>query len=143
MLRDLAISAQRVLPAALLSVRFSRSGGPGGQHVNKVETKADIRLELGACAEILGDEAVRLLQSRLRNRLDGEGNLRVVCSKHREQGRNVAEALSRMESLVREALVRPKRRAKTRPTRGSRERRLADKKRRSRLKKDRSNMPEA
>lgn len=141
-LRDLNISRGRVLPARLLSVRFSRSGGPGGQNVNKLATKVDLRLDLDGVIDILGGAAVKRIRATLATRLDGDGNLQIVSSEYREQARNIEAALSRMETLIQNALVQPKKRRPTRPTRASQARRSAEKRRRSEIKKLRSGIIE-
>ncbi|MBE7467459.1 MAG: aminoacyl-tRNA hydrolase [Planctomycetes bacterium] len=133
-LRDLQLSGSRVLPARWLSIRFARSGGPGGQNVNKVSSKADLRLDLAAAAAHFSPEELERIREQLAPRIDAEGQLQVVSSEHREQARNVAAALARMEALLRGALKRPKVRRATKPSRGSKERRLEAKKHRSQVK---------
>lgn len=128
-LHDVEVTRTRLVPARLLSVRFARGGGPGGQHVNKVETKVDLRLDLAGLLEVWPEDDVARVRDKLAARLDGDGRLQVVCGEHRSQTQNLDAALARLQALLRGALVRPRPRRATRPTRGSVERRLTDKRR--------------
>lgn len=132
--REVRVRTGLVIPAAALDIRFSRSGGPGGQNVNKVETRAEVRFDL-AGSPLLGEEERARALLRLASRLTKEGVLAVACERTRHRERNLREALSRMGEILRGALARPKRRRPTRPSRSSRERRLADKRRRSEVKR--------
>jgi ribosome-associated protein len=138
---DLVLKDGRVVPKECFALTFSRSGGAGGQHVNKTETKVDLRLDLEAARDVLGDRDVARLRAVLENRLDAEGRLVAVCSEHKSQFMNYRAAQARMVAWIAAALVRQKRRIKTKPTRGSQRRRLDAKKRRGDLKRGRQARP--
>jgi ribosome-associated protein len=124
------------IPGHEVSLSFARSGGPGGQHVNRTESKVLLRWNaLGSSA--LSEDDRRWLAQRLASRLTADGDLLVVSEAERDQHRNVDDALHRFTDTVREALRRPKPRRKTKPSRGSRERRLESKRRRGATKRDR------
>jgi ribosome-associated protein len=138
----LAVRAGLVIPAAELEVRASRSGGPGGQNVNKVATRVELRFHLDA-STVLDAAAKRRLHRRFPGRISKQGILRVVCQKHRSRHRNEEEARERLAALLREGLRPVRRRRKTVPTRASRERRLEEKRRVSERKHRRRSPGEA
>ena len=130
---DLHVSAAVVIPAAELQWRFSRSSGPGGQNVNKVETAVELGFDLEGSSAIGPFQKQRLLE-RLGSRCVA-GCLRVAVSEHRSQYQNRQLALERLGELLREGLKPPpKLRKSTKPTRGSVKRRLTAKKQRSAIK---------
>jgi ribosome-associated protein len=122
------------VPAAAVTVHAVRASGPGGQNVNKVATKIDLRVDL-SLIEGLSDAARARLLWLARNRLDAEGRLVVTSQAARNQARNLEDARARVADLVRRALVAPLRRVDTRPSAGARRRRLAGKKRRADVKR--------
>jgi ribosome-associated protein len=122
------------VPAHALHVRAVRASGPGGQNVNKVATKIDLRVDLGA-VEGLSDEARVRLQWLARHRLDAEGRLVVTSQVTRNQARNLEDARDKVRGLVTAALVTPRARRASRPTAASRERRLSVKKQRASVKR--------
>lgn len=133
MAEDLIVTRTLVVSGSELSERFSRSSGPGGQGVNTADSRVELSFDLARSASVPERLRSRML-CRLRGRLAG-GVLMVTASEHREQLRNRAAARERMASLLRAAAAAPPpMRRPTKPTRGSKERRIADKKRRGRTK---------
>jgi ribosome-associated protein len=129
----LQISPTLSIPERELSYRTSTSSGPGGQNVNKVETRVTVLFDL-AGSETLDDDQKRLVRARLASRIDKRGLLRVVSQKHRFQAANRAAARERLALLLAAALAREPERRPTRQPESARRRRLEDKRRRSRLK---------
>lgn len=130
-----------MIPGEELAESFSRAAGPGGQNVNKVASKVELRWA-PAHSRALGAADRAWLLERLAGRITSSGDLVVRASRTRDQARNRAEARERLVELVRAALVRPRKRVATRPGRGAVERRLAGKKRRGQLKQARRTRPD-
>jgi ribosome-associated protein len=130
----LVVRADLVIPADELREEVSRSGGPGGQNVNKVATRVSLRWSLAGSRALVAPVRQRLL-ARLASRLTREGELVVHSNETRSQLQNRAAARVRMAAILREALHEPKQRRATRPTRSSRKRRLEGKQRRSGVKR--------
>lgn len=133
----LFITPTLTIPDDELQVSFARSSGPGGQNVNKVETQVELRWSLTQ-SRVLAEVDKAWLVQRLSTRLTSAGELLVTSSLTRSQLQNRLDAAEKMANVIRVALVRPKRRRKTRPSRGSVERRLSEKKRHADTKRSRS-----
>jgi ribosome-associated protein len=136
--QPLVLDDGRVIPADCFDLRFARSGGPGGQHVNKTESKVDLRLDLAAAEVVLGPEDVARIRSAYPARLDADGRLQVTCEEHRSRFQNLEAAIERMRRLLRAALARRRKRVATKPTWGSKKRRLQEKRHRGEIKRGRS-----
>jgi ribosome-associated protein len=133
---DLVVTEGWTIPAAELSERFSRSSGPGGQGVNTADSRVELSVDLTRPAVVPAR-----LRARVRDRLAGrlvDGVLTVAASEHRAQLDNRRAARQRLADLLRRAgAPPPRKRRPTRPTRGSQERRLAEKRRRGEVKRGR------
>ena len=137
MSRAIVVSDTVRVPDRAFSVRAVRASGPGGQNVNKVATKVDVRVDLDAI-EGLSDAARARLAALCRHRLDADGRLMVSSQTERNQARNLADALERIRGLIAAALREPRSRKASRPTGAARERRLQSKKRRGALTRERA-----
>ncbi len=135
-MRDVVISPRLVIPAGELSLAFARAGGPGGQNVNKVSSKVELRWNPTTSAALSHDDRAWLCQ-QLASRLTTDGTLIVTSTLTRDQLQNREDALSKLALIVRSALHRPKPRKATRPTRASKRRRVNDKRHRAQLKANR------
>ncbi len=124
------------IPENELVVTFARSGGKGGQNVNKTSTKAIVRWSLSK-SNVLSWEEKERIRAKLANRINNDDELLVVSEEERSQPQNREKAVARLRSLVAEALRVPKKRRPTRPTRASKLRHMESKIQRSRVKKGR------
>jgi ribosome-associated protein len=132
----LRVNDDLAIPLAEISYRASRSGGPGGQHVNTSSTKIELEYDVGRSAALTEAQRARI-QEHLANRIDGDGVLRLSSSGSRSQFQNREDATERLARLLEDALKERKRRRKTKVPRAAKEARLKEKKRRAKTKKER------
>ena len=133
---DLSIGPELTIPSTELRFETSRSSGPGGQNVNKVESRVALLFDVDASPTLTTDQK-GLIRSHLATRMSKAGTLRVVAQKHRSQAANRKEVIARFVRLLEEALAPETPRHVTTIPRAAKKRRLEDKKRRSQLKKKR------
>ena len=134
------ISPTRCIPESELHVQRVRSGGPGGQNVNKTASKIVLRFHPGSSTAFSAEERARLAVT-LAGRLTGDGELVLHASEHRSAERNLEAAHARLAQWLREGLARPKARRATRPSRSAGRRRLEAKRQRSERKRERRSDP--
>jgi ribosome-associated protein len=137
----LEVNSSICIPEEELSWSFARSGGPGGQNVNKVASKAILHWDVEHSPQV-PEDVKRRLRARHRRRFTSAGVLVISSQRFRDQERNRHDCLDKLCELLREAAVAPKERKPTRPTRGSREARLRAKKHRGAVKSRRRLPPE-
>ena len=124
----LRITPQLLIPISEITFRTSRSGGPGGQHVNKVETKVEMLFDVPRSPSLTNQQRSIILE-RLKSRISSDGLLRVASQRSRSQSQNKELVLERFAGLLRHALTPRKMRIRTKPGAGARERRLEGKRR--------------
>lgn len=133
----LQVTPTLAIPDAELVERFVRAGGPGGQNVNKVATAVELRFDVAGSSSLPEAVKARLLARRDR-RITEDGVLVISAQRFRTQERNREDARARLAALVAAATVAPKKRVATKPTKGSKERRLGAKRERAAVKRQRS-----
>ncbi len=136
MTNTIIINNYTAIPSSEISFRFSRSGGPGGQNVNKLETKVELLFDVANSAGLTEEQKQRIL-TREKNRIDSEGILSVTAQESRSQSANREAAVEKFIAILAGALAKRKKRIRTRASKASREKRIEGKKRRGRTKQTR------
>jgi ribosome-associated protein len=134
--RFLVVTPRLKIPLDEFRFTFSRSGGPGGQNVNKVNSKATLRWQARGSPSLSAEVRARM-ESRYRRRITEQGELLITSQRFRDAGRNAADCLDKLRELLMDIAVGPKVRKPTRPTRASNARRLDGKRQRQRKKQSR------
>lgn len=130
------ITDELVIPRAELTFRATRSGGPGGQHVNTSSTRVELTWNVAASSSI-NEEQRGLITAKLAKRIAADGVLRLTSSGSRSQHQNKEEVIERFARMIEQSLRKPKPRKKTRPSKAAKQARMKEKKRRSETKRNR------
>ncbi|MFW6170825.1 MAG: alternative ribosome rescue aminoacyl-tRNA hydrolase ArfB [Planctomycetota bacterium] len=138
----LVIDSRIRIPLSEMRLSFARSSGPGGQNVNKVNSKVTLHWNVASSSQLPADVRDRFL-ARYHGRINTDGDVVIQSQRYRDQARNRADCLEKLRQLILSVRYPPKRRKKTRPSRASRERRLRDKRRKSDKKQLRKRPPPA
>lgn len=121
------------IPLSDFEFSFARSSGPGGQNVNKVNSKVFLRWYVIE-SDYLNEDVKQRFIERYQNRIHADGSVMLISDRHRDQAKNIEDCLEKLKMMILEVALPPKKRKKTKPTRGSKERRIQSKKRRSETK---------
>jgi ribosome-associated protein len=127
---DIRVNDLILIPDAAIEARAVRASGPGGQNVNKLATKIQMRVDLDHIPALVGEELARV-RDFLKSRLDSDGKLLVMSQDTRDQSRNREDCANKVAELIRAALFRPKARRRTKPTFASKQRRIEAKRHQS------------
>ncbi|MCI0499501.1 MAG: aminoacyl-tRNA hydrolase [Planctomycetales bacterium] len=136
-MEDLVINSRLIIPSQYLEASYSRSSGPGGQHVNKLNTQVHLFLDIAKCP-CFSEAQKNKLRTALKARIDKQGILQVSCQQYRSQVANRNTAMERMADLIRAALKPVRMRKKTSVPKRAVEKRLQDKSARAKIKQARS-----
>lgn len=142
MARPLVLNSRLQIPAQEFSLTFARSSGPGGQNVNKVNTKATLRWNVAATPS-LPSEVISRFFERYPQRINAQGEVVLSSDRHRDQAQNISDCYSKLRQLLLSVLTVPRARKKTKPSLGAVEHRLEEKRQRSQRKRQRRFRPEA
>ncbi len=137
----LSIGSNIRIPDDEFVFQFARSGGPGGQNVNKVSSKAMLRWDIERSPN-LPDDIRERFRTRFRRRITREGELVISSQRYRDRGRNIKDCRDKLRSMLEEVATPPKRRKPTKPTRAAKEKRLVEKKKRAEKKRRRKKIAE-